>query len=67
MSSIFVMYILLQFILLFLLIRNYWVKEIRLKEIDYGLIEFKKLPSYEYMLFKFWVWDISKFIKKEKR
>jgi hypothetical protein len=46
-----------------MVIRNYWVH----KNIDH-IIEtnyeaFKKLPEYEYILFRFWIWNFKKFIK----
>jgi len=43
-----------------MMIRNKWVLNQRLS-IDYTLYD--KLPSYNEMMFKFWIWDINKFIK----
>lgn len=56
----------------FLLIRNRWVFKNRMQILDNhddtlgslsaALDEYRKLPSYEYMLYrKPWIWDIEKF------
>jgi len=52
------------FITVFIWIRNNWVYKNRIKLIDDDWEAYKKLPSYDQMMFKFWVWDINKFIKE---
>lgn len=52
------------FIAVFIEIRNKWVYKNRIKLIDDDWKAYKKLPSYNQMMFKFWVWDINKFIKE---
>lgn len=51
-------------IVLFFMVRNEWVyrKQIGLIN-DWGFDSIDALPSYSVMLLKFWVWDITKFIK----
>lgn len=56
--------VILFFIAIFILIRNEWVYKNRIKLINDDWESFKKLPSYDQMMFKFWVWDINKFIKE---
>jgi len=51
--------------LLFILYRNYWVYNKRVGLIDYDFPKYKDLESYYSMFFKFWIWDIDKFIKNE--
>lgn len=49
----------------FMLFRNYWVYGARIRVLEtQRYSEFKKLPSYGVMLWKFWIWDVEKF-KKE--
>ena len=55
-------------ICLLMFYRNNWVyrersKILDLKPISIGLEEYHKLPSYDYILFHFWIWDIEKFKK----
>lgn len=45
----------------FLLIRNEWVWAQRRKAIDSG--EWDRLPDWNVMLLKFWIWDVKKFLK----
>ena len=52
------------FIVFFIWIRNIWVYKNRIKLIGDNWEAYKKLPSYDQMVFKFWVWDINKFIKE---
>lgn len=50
----------------FMLRRNEWVCDVRIQElrkmpVERGLHEHDRLPSYDEMLFKFWIWDVEKF------
>ncbi|PKB90925.1 hypothetical protein A8A01_03195 [Ewingella americana] len=47
----------------FMLHRNSWVYKQRMKVLhgENGFNEHQKLPSYDYMMRKFWVWDVNKF------
>ncbi|MET0439171.1 MAG: hypothetical protein ABW043_16930 [Devosia sp.] len=55
---------------LFMLARNSWVFKQRMKLIRQSaydpatntLSPYASLPSYEAMLWRFWIWDINKFI-----
>lgn len=49
---------------LFMLHRNEWVHRERMKAIDKGDGLFDRLPPYEVMMRKFWVWDVNKFIQE---
>ena len=51
--------IILGVITVFFMFRNDWVCSIRIAEIIDG--DWDSLPSYEYMLYNFWIWDIEKF------
>lgn len=54
----------LSVIVLFCAARNEWVYRKQLEFItDWGYESFDALPSYSEMMLKFWVWDITKFIK----
>lgn len=47
--------------------RNEWVLNLRLKIIDLDLELYRKLPSYNIMLYKyFWIWDGQWFIDNIK-
>lgn len=46
----------------FVLIRNGWVHNSRIKAIGTPL--YNRLPSYSYMMKRFWVWDVNKFYKE---
>ena len=50
----------------YMFIRNDWVcgKRVALIWSDPAL--YKSLPDYWEMLFKFWIWDVEKFIGKNK-
>lgn len=51
-------------IVLLMILRVIWVQNKRLKVLRYmGLFFHYRLPTYNVMLFKFWAWDINKFIK----
>ncbi|PWI80299.1 hypothetical protein DEO48_09545 [Enterobacter sp. CGMCC 5087] len=51
-------------IVLFMIIRVMWVHRKRQKVLRcMGLFFYNRLPGHNEMLFKFWVWDINKFIK----
>ena len=56
--------VILFFIAIFIGIRNNWVYNNRIKLISDDWETYQKLPSYDQMMFKFWVWDINKFIKE---
>ncbi|WP_208952278.1 hypothetical protein [Rahnella sp. ChDrAdgB13] len=47
----------------FVLHRNEWVYKQRMKVLfgENGFKEFQKLPSYDAMMRKFWIWDVNKF------
>lgn len=49
----------------FMIVRNIWVCEERVNLIDSDFISYKRLPSYDVMLGKFWIWDVKKFLKGE--
>ena len=49
----------------FMLIRNHWVFKNRCKLIDSDFVAYKKLPSYDYMFYRFWIWDMKKFKQRE--
>lgn len=49
----------------FLLLRNDWIYKELVNLIDSDFISYKRLPSYDVMLWKIWVWDIKKFLKGE--
>jgi hypothetical protein len=53
----------LLFILALLYLRNEWVYQARMEILreDRG-----SLPGYNSMLFRFWIWDIEKFIQPKK-
>lgn len=51
------------FIPVFIWIRNVWVYKNRIKLLRDDYETYQKLPSYHQMMFKFWVWNINKFIK----
>lgn len=47
----------------YLLNRNIWVYRQRVRLIMNDWDTYKKLPSYDYMMYrKFWVWNINKFL-----
>ena len=46
----------------YLLYCNEWVAARRIEAAHNGT--YLKLPSHGYMLFKFWVWDINKFMRE---
>lgn len=50
---------------IFGLIRNWWVFDVRMRllHVNYGL--YKKLPEYDAMMYRFWVWSVKKFLPKE--
>jgi hypothetical protein len=43
-----------------MLFRNSWVFERRSELL--GTSDYEKLPSYNYMYYRFWIWDVEKFI-----
>jgi hypothetical protein len=48
----------------FALYRNYWVFQMRIGILQHDVDVYDRLPSYETMFFKFWIWDINKFLKQ---
>jgi hypothetical protein len=54
-------YAIMAFCAIFLLIRNEWVFRKRISVIENNYQSYKKLPSYDYMMWHFWIWDIEKF------
>lgn len=53
------------FFCVFMLFRNKWVYDQRIKILDSDLSKYRKLPDYDTMLNKFWIWNVDKFIKEE--
>ncbi len=53
------------FFCIFMLFRNKWVYNQRIKLLDHDSIKYRKLPDYDTMLNTFWIWDVNKFIKEE--
>jgi hypothetical protein len=53
-------YAIMALFVIFLFIRNEWVFRKRIGLIP-NYLEYKKLPSYDYMMWHFWIWDIEKF------
>lgn len=51
-------------ILIFLFIRNEWAYRERIKLLNSNFDLYLKLPSYNKIIFSFWIWNINKFIKK---
>ena len=52
------------YFVIFMGYRNYWVCRERNRVVmEEGLEEYYKLPSYNTMVFKFWIWDVEKFKK----
>lgn len=59
-----VLFGLYEVIVLFMITRVIWVHRKRQKVLHHmGLFFYNRLPAYNVMLFKSWVWDINKFIK----
>ncbi len=53
--------------LIFFSFRASWVNRRRMDFLVKNDIHgYLRLPSYDYMLFHFWVWDVKKFIQEEK-
>ena len=44
-----------------MLFRNQWVLKVRLAAISKADGSYDKLPSYSYMFYKFWIFDVNKF------
>lgn len=50
--------------LVFCLIRNNWTYKARMAAIiDGSLEEYNRLPDYDTMMMRWWVWDVEKFKK----
>lgn len=53
---------LLPLFIVFFLFRNNWVYKQRIDWINKDVYQYDRLaPSYWYMLFHFWIWDMHKF------
>jgi hypothetical protein len=50
------------FATLFFAYRNHWVYKTRIAAIYDDEIDYDELPSYDFMMKKFWVWNIEEFI-----
>ena len=50
---------------LFLLFRNSWVCRVRVNMIYNDHDKYEELPSYDAMLWRFWIWDVNKFLPKK--
>ena len=46
-------------------VRNDWTYSVRRKLLRSNMIAYDQLPSYNYMLWHFWIWDIDKFLPSE--
>lgn len=46
----------------FMLVRNEWVYSVRMQWLDGDLEAFHKLPSYDAMMRKWWVWKAERFL-----
>ena len=60
-----VVLIIAQLFCLFMLCRSEWVYSQRTKLLYSDYDKYKKLPDYDIMVNKFWVWNVNKFIKEE--
>lgn len=49
----------------FMLFRNKWVFKARTEILKRGFEAYETLPSYEFMLSRWWIWDVEKFMNKE--
>lgn len=50
---------------LFMLQRNEWVYRVRSKMIDEDWATYQRLPTYDAMMSRFWVWDVRAFLPPE--
>lgn len=64
MITILTIYALVACSILFFQIRNNWVFKTRKNMIDDDFQKYKTLVDYNTMLFRFWIWDVEKFVKK---
>jgi hypothetical protein len=56
------LFVLFNVFMLHQIFRNYWVYRRRVEWIYHDLYDFNaKAPSYEYMLWHFWIWDMKQF------
>ena len=68
MDVIVVFMVLICVYLLYMLVRCWHVYDYRVNAIyDRDPNRYKNLPSYDYMLFRFWVYPLSRFERKTKR
>jgi len=56
-----ILYAIVMLVSVFLFIRNEWVLKERISVIENNYQLYEKLPSYDYMVLHFWIWDIEKF------
>ncbi len=48
----------------FALMRNNWVYSVRVRMIHEDFEKFKRLPSYDHMMSRFWIWNVNKFLPR---
>ena len=58
-------FLIMQFLCLFALIRVWWVDYIRFYTLKHNRDAYLKLVSYEQMMFRFWIWNIDRLQKNE--
>lgn len=59
-----ILFVLYEAIVVFMVIRVIWVHKNRLKVLRCkGIFVHNSLTGFNVMLFKFWVWNVNKFIK----
>lgn len=51
------------FIIFFVVKRIWWVKTVRMQLIENDFNELLILPSGRRMFWRFWIWDVNKFLK----
>lgn len=44
-------------------LRNQWVFRERIRLLHEDIWLYLQLPSYDYMMNRFWIWDVEKFLK----
>lgn len=47
----------------YMLFRNYWVYKNRIRLLHNNYPAYQKLPEYDTMMLRFWVWDVREFLK----
>lgn len=46
--------------------RNYWVYKTRMKLLDENYEKYKQLPSYHFMFWHFWIFNVDSFLDSMK-